>query len=138
MTETLKYTFAICDDIRCVPECQTLELTNEHVFYPCDMAQLYVPRREKTCLTPYQKQPAQLQRLARILKVCFSMFGYDNSNKRITKALIRLRGCAGWSVPLLFANTEDRISRVDPHMIHSTIWYGMTRSVFHCCNSACN
>ena len=25
-------------------------------------------------------------------------------NKRLTKALIRLRGCAGWSVPLLFAN----------------------------------
>ena len=25
-------------------------------------------------------------------------------NKRITKALIRLRGCAGWSAPLLFAN----------------------------------
>ena len=30
------------------------------------------------------------------------------SNKGITKALIRLRGCAGWSAPLLFANTEDR------------------------------
>ena len=27
------------------------------------------------------------------------------SNKRITKALIRLRGCAGWSAPLMFANT---------------------------------
>ena len=26
------------------------------------------------------------------------------SNKRTTKALIRLRRCAGWSVPLLFAN----------------------------------
>ena len=26
------------------------------------------------------------------------------SNKQITKALIRLRGCAGWSVPVLFAN----------------------------------
>ena len=24
------------------------------------------------------------------------------SNKRIAKALIRLRGCAGWSAPLLF------------------------------------
>ena len=28
------------------------------------------------------------------------------SNKRITKALIRLHGSAGWSVPLLFANTK--------------------------------
>ena len=26
------------------------------------------------------------------------------SSKRITKALISLRGCAGWSAPLLFAN----------------------------------
>ena len=25
------------------------------------------------------------------------------SNKQITKALIRLRGCTGWSAPLLFA-----------------------------------
>ena len=30
-------------------------------------------------------------------------------NKRITKALIRLRGCVGWSVPLLFANAEIRL-----------------------------
>ena len=30
------------------------------------------------------------------------------SNKRITKALIRLRGCAGWSELLLFASPEDR------------------------------
>ena len=26
------------------------------------------------------------------------------SKKRMTKALICLRGCAGWSVPVLFAN----------------------------------
>ena len=26
------------------------------------------------------------------------------SNKRITKVLIRLRGCAGWFAPLFFAN----------------------------------
>ena len=30
------------------------------------------------------------------------------SKKRITNALISLRGCAGWSAPLLFANPEDR------------------------------
>ena len=33
-------------------------------------------------------------------------------NKRITKALIRLHRCAGWSAPLLFVNPEDRFSRV--------------------------
>ena len=31
------------------------------------------------------------------------------SNKRITKALIRLRGCAGWSAPLLFANPRRQV-----------------------------
>ena len=34
------------------------------------------------------------------------------SNKQITKALIRLHGCAGWSAPLLFANPEDRFSSI--------------------------
>ena len=31
------------------------------------------------------------------------------SKKRITKALIRLRGCAGWSAPLLFANPRWQV-----------------------------
>ena len=31
------------------------------------------------------------------------------SNKQITKALIRLRQCAGWSAPLLFANTRRQV-----------------------------
>ena len=49
-------------------------------------------------------QPAQLQRLARNLKVRFvASLDAILSNKRITKALIRLRGCAVWSAPLLFA-----------------------------------
>ena len=30
------------------------------------------------------------------------------SNKRITKVLIRLRICAGWSAPVLFANLRRR------------------------------
>ena len=34
------------------------------------------------------------------------------SNKRITKTLIRLHRCAGWSPPLLFVNPEDRFSHV--------------------------
>ena len=38
-------------------------------------------------------------------------------NKRITKALIRLRGCAGWSAFLLIANPKDRFSRVEAHLI---------------------
>ena len=31
------------------------------------------------------------------------------SIKQITKALIRLRGCAGWSAPLLFANPKRQV-----------------------------
>ena len=31
------------------------------------------------------------------------------SKKRITKALIRLRGCAGWSAPVLFANPRRQV-----------------------------
>ena len=30
--------------------------------------------------------------------------------------LIRLRGCTGWSAPLLFANTEDRFSHIEAHI----------------------
>ena len=37
------------------------------------------------------------------------------SNERITKVLIRLRRCADWSAPLLFANPEDRFTHVKAH-----------------------
>ena len=36
----------------------------------------------------------------------------------MTKALISLRGDAGWSAPLLFTNPKDRFSRVKAHIIH--------------------
>ena len=39
------------------------------------------------------------------------------SKKQNKKALIRLRGCAGWSAPVLFTNPEDRVSRVEAHII---------------------
>ena len=38
------------------------------------------------------------------------------SNKRRTRALIRLRGCAGWSATVLFTNPEDMFSRVVAHI----------------------
>ena len=47
------------------------------------------------------------------------------SNKRITKGLIRLPRCAGWSAHVLFTNPEDRFSRVEAHII---IFYICTRS----------
>ena len=40
-------------------------------------------------------------------------------NKRITNALIRLRGGAGWSAPLLFANHRRQVfSRRGPYGLH--------------------
>ena len=50
-------------------------------------------------------------------------FGYRNlrdiilSRQRTTKALIRLRGCAGWSAPLLFAYGINRFSHDVAHFI---------------------
>ena len=66
----------------------------------------FEPRHEKTCLREFSTRsdsnwPAQLQKLARILK--FWLYrDIILSKQRTTKALIRLRGCAGWSAPLLF------------------------------------
>ena len=44
------------------------------------------------------------------------------SNTRITKGLIRLRGCAGWSAPVLFAIPEDRFSHVEAQLIGSDLF----------------
>ena len=63
------------------------------------------------------KQPPQLQRPARKLKfhlqqVYMQYFG----KKRITKALNRLRRCAGWSAPVLVANPRRQVfSRRGPN-----------------------
>ena len=42
------------------------------------------------------------------------------SKKRITKVLIRLRGCAGWSAPLLFANLRRQVFCEEAHISHVT------------------
>ena len=39
------------------------------------------------------------------------------SKKRITKVLVRLRGCTGWSAPELKKPGEGRFSRVDAQII---------------------
>ena len=66
------------------------------------------PRHEKTCLRECptrsdSNRPAQLQKLAWGLKFWLHKLDITLSRQRTTKALIRLRGCAGWSAPLLFA-----------------------------------
>ena len=50
------------------------------------------------------------------------------SNKGITKALIRLRVCAGWSAPLLFAYSRRQVfSRRGPTYFYAL---GQIKSVF--------
>ena len=46
------------------------------------------------------------------------------SEKRITKALIRLRGCESWSAPVLFANPQrqDRKPKIHPNHNHMHIF----------------
>ena len=48
------------------------------------------------------------------------------SDKGITKVLIRLPECAGWSVSLLFANPKDRFSCVGAYILtdHQKSMYG--------------
>ena len=66
-------------------------------------------------------QYPQLQRQSRKFKIspvaCLHM---KYPIKRITKVLIRLRGCAGWSTPVLFANHRRQVfSQRGPNKINS-------------------
>ena len=65
----------------------------------------------------FSNQFPQLQRLARKLKFLrVARLNMVLSKKRVTKALIRLRGCAGWSAPVLFANPQRQVfSRRGPY-----------------------
>ena len=43
--------------------------------------------------------------------------------KRIVKVLISLHGYAGWSVPLLFAHTEDRFPCIEAHLKNTIVFF---------------
>ena len=63
-------------------------------------------------------QSPHLQRQAKKLKILpIASLHMILLKKRITKALIRLRGCAGWSASGLFANPQRQVSRVLAHII---------------------
>ena len=84
------------------------------------------PRRKKPGLREFptkrdSNQSPQLQRLAKIKISLVASLDMILSNKRIAKALIRLRGCAGWSAHVLFANPEDRFSRVQAQIMITTV-----------------
>ena len=81
------------------------------------------PRREKSCLCSYRQCGTQTSLLSH-KRLAKKMIFYIEARldiiltkKRMTKALISLRGCAGWSMPLLFANPEDRFPRVERQLI---------------------
>ena len=81
----------------------------------------YGPRLEKTCLQGFRKSDFQTSLLSYTdwLENCnftCSRFTYRIlSIKRITKALIRLRGCAGWSASVLFANSRRQVFSRGPY-----------------------
>ena len=59
-------------------------------------------------------QSPQLQRLASKLKICLYLVIQVLSNKRLTKALVRLRMCTGWPVPLYCLQVLDRFLALMP------------------------
>ena len=75
---------------------------------------LFGPRRDKTYLGVSDKASFKSISSATETReiVEISLVGSLHtllSKKRITKALISLRGCAGWSAPLLFANLQRQV-----------------------------
>ena len=78
-----------------------------------------VPRREKPVVGVSDKarlKPVSLAtEISREASLDMILF-----KKRITKALISLRGCAGWSAPLLFANPRRQVfSHRGPYVINA-------------------
>ena len=54
--------------------------------------------------------------------VCYILQFSILSRQRITKTLIRLRGCAGWSVSMLFAYGKNRFSHDVAQLISSSLF----------------
>ena len=85
------------------------------------------PRRDKTYLrvqVPTKRVSNQAPQLQIEISPVASLH-ILLSKMPITKALIRLRGCAGWSV--LFENHKDRFSHVETHMIWPNCFYTLIR-----------
>ena len=80
------------------------------------------PRSEKKCLLGVLQSESQTSLLARKSKFCSQQVYMILLKKQTTKLLMRLRGCASWSAPLLLQITQDRFSqsRSDCYMCHFT------------------
>ena len=71
-------------------------------------------RNEKTCLrgfpqSEFQPVSSATETSLKIEILPVASLHMILSKKRITKVLIRLRGCAGWSAPLLLANPRRQV-----------------------------
>ena len=112
---------------------------------------LFGRRREKTCLRGFRQlrfkpacsatETSSKNEISLVASLDIVLY-----KTRITKALIRLRGCAGWSAPVLFANPRRQVfSRQGPFYLNAgsryisyTIkvkgWYFMLFVSNHCIN----
>ena len=77
----------------------------------CPRAVQHRPRRKKKCLLGVRQSESQTSLLARKLKFCSQHVHMILLKKQTTKLLMRLRGCASWSAPLLLQITQDRFSQ---------------------------
>ena len=50
--------------------------------------------------------------------------------KRITEALISLRGCAGWSAPVLFANPRRQVFSRQGPIIYDLLQAGLEKHAY--------
>ena len=93
----------------------------QHLPWPiCLNNKINGPHCDKTCLLSFKpvasatetSEKIEISPIARLNKVL--------SKKGITKALIRLRRCAGWSASVLFENPQRQVfSRRGPNIIVS-------------------
>ena len=77
-------------------------VTRKPVFQVCDQLRL-----KPACSAAETSQGFEILAIA--------SKGIILSKQQTTKALIRLRGCAGWSAPLLFAYVKNRFSHDMAH-----------------------
>ena len=88
------------------------------MFYTHKSVQLYGPRREKPVFgvsdkARFKSVSSATETSSKIEMSLLPSVDIILSKKRITKALTRLRGCAGWSAHVLFANPRRQgFSRV--------------------------
>ena len=92
-----------------------------------DRYEIFEPCHEKTCLRVCDqvrhKPVSAATEAMRMLEISdIETRGIILSRQRTTKVLIRLRGCAGWSAPLLFAYGINRFFHDVTHF--SAVWKG--------------